>query len=324
MLAEPFHRLEPEQQICGACSSPPQRLSVEHGQVQPCGTELAVLQGLLVRAVSPEVKASPSKPGAQCDMAAEDDPVDAMVADNYELPYSPLYDAAFTSVSSARDALHKIASHLKQTIEPVDSKEKRGGKKQIYRCAHPSCTDSIASGKSFRLVLRRKGKLFQFVRECAQHQHGYLCSARKPITAAAGNLQEVRDFLLADPTVSNATLMKHLVQALHFDRPPEVRMTENTAPVLSKKWSQVMSRVKKAAWRGLCGPELNELAVWVQRFNEDPENGYAVMRLRAPDGMPIVYDGISGDVDPIGEFYSFSVVFRPTLLTSYDDTIIDL
>ena len=64
-----------------------------------------------------------------------------------------------------------------------------------------------------------------------------------------------------------------------------------------------MSRVKRTAWRGLCGPELNKLAVWVQRFNEDPDNGYAVMRLRAADGTLIVYDGISGDLDPVGEFY---------------------
>ena len=33
-----------------------------------------------MRAVSPEVKASPSKPGAQCDMAAEDDPVACLTA----------------------------------------------------------------------------------------------------------------------------------------------------------------------------------------------------------------------------------------------------
>ena len=35
--------------------------------------------------------------------------------------------------------------------------------------------------------------------------------------------------------------------------------------------------------------------MWVQRFNEDPENGYAVMRLRATDGTPIICDGITGD-----------------------------
>ena len=67
-MATSDHRCEPKQQVCGACSS-----LVE--QDQPCSADHAALKGLLERTVSPTVKASPSKPGAPCDMAAEHDPV---------------------------------------------------------------------------------------------------------------------------------------------------------------------------------------------------------------------------------------------------------
>ena len=285
------------------------------------------LRALLEQCLAGTTGISPSKPGGKCDVMERQDPVMSTIAEEPELPYLQLYDnKAFKSKADATVALDILGYQLERQFVARDSAnprvvegkmqtQQKGSKLGIYGCGCSSCTTSLEDPTApFQLVLRQRGNLFQFVREEGQHKHGYLCCSTKPITAAAGHLQEVQDFVQSDPTVKSAKLLRHLVYNLHFDKPADVQLSEEGTAVLGKKWSKTMDRVRSTAWSAGYGPELNELAVWVKMFNETPDNGYAVIRLKDGDDI-IAYDGITGDMEATGEFVSFTCVFRPTLMT---------
>ena len=271
---------------------------------------------VLKEALSPKARCSPSKPGGRADITQPDsNPVARAISLSPDSPYADLYGRPFATLKKANAAVYVVAAHVGCHIRSC--RNERTHHKTVYTCASEGCTASLArSGmKPFTLTLRAKNGVHMFDEECSQHQHGYMCTAARPITADAGNLPEVQDFLQTDQTVKNTTLLKYLVHQLNFDCPSDIRLPQNGKVRLGNQWVKTMSRIKAIAWAGRCGPEMNSLAGWVKLFNLDADNGYAVIRLRDKEsGETIIYDGLSGDPDPHGEFISMSVVFKPTLM----------
>eukprot|EP01046_Picozoa_sp_COSAG06_P026670 COSAG06_NODE_2307_length_7109_cov_74.085877_1_plen_894_part_10 len=274
---------------------------------------------------------SPSKPRGDCDVSMPESvsptqSMNAAIVADPSLPYQSLYDAHFGSKLDATKAVRELGDVFALRLRPDSSAKGRGGKCGYYVCECHGCTSSLAPrGKQpFRLVLRkhmRKGEgahghTFHFVKDEGQHEHGYLCTATKTITPMVGHRSDVRNKVQANPKISSNDLLLYLVHELKYDLPSEVAMTDQRKVTMGNKFSKVLGDIKDNAWKQGYQAELNELAVYCQDFNSEPENGYAVMWLKGDDGNVHIYDGITGETTAVGEFVSFTAICRPTVMAS--------